>query len=46
MTDGTIGRLKTIPAWEKVVWLMIALYLLVVFWVFWSLGWSRLPFPL
>ncbi|HTY15415.1 MAG TPA: hypothetical protein VMC42_06880 [Methanoregulaceae archaeon] len=46
MTDRTPGRLPSIPAWEKTVLIFIALYVLIVFFVFFWLGWSRLPFPL
>ena len=31
--------------WEKAVWVVIIIYFLIVFWVFWILGWSKLPFP-
>ena len=46
MTDGRQGRPGSIPGWEKTVWVMIALYLLIAFMVFVWLGWSRLPFPI
>ncbi len=46
MTDRTEGGMRSIPKWEKTVWITIALYVLVVFLVFFWLGWSRLPFPL
>lgn len=44
MNDGLISR--KMPAWEKVIWGAIALYLVAVFVVLWIFGFSRLAFPL
>jgi uncharacterized SAM-binding protein YcdF (DUF218 family) len=37
--------LQSIPRWEKVIWLLIALFLIIAFSVFWIYGFSHLPFP-
>jgi hypothetical protein len=37
--------LQAIPGWEKVTWILIAVFLIIVFSVFWVYGFSRLPFP-
>ena len=37
--------MRELSPWEKRIWLVIAAYLLIVLWVFWVYGFSRLPFP-
>jgi len=38
--------LGSLPRWEKITWVLILVYLIIVFYVFWIYGLSRLPFPL
>jgi len=37
---------RSLTLWEKLIWLLIAVYLLIVLSVFWMYGFSRLPFPI
>jgi len=37
--------LRSMPRWEKVTWLLIVAYLIIVFSVFWIYGFSHLAFP-
>ena len=44
--NGRKDPVTRIPGWEIIVWAMIAGYLVIVLWVFYAVGWSRLRFPL
>ncbi len=47
-SGGSMGKwsgFRNIPLWERVIWSVIAIYLIGVFIVFWELGFSKLPFP-
>jgi hypothetical protein len=41
--DDLLGR--GMPGWEKAIWALIAVYVVIVLLVFWYLGWSQLGFP-
>jgi hypothetical protein len=34
------------PGWEKAAWILIAIWVIIVFFVYWYLGWRNLGFPL
>ncbi len=34
------------PGWEKAIWILIIVYIIIVLLVFWFLGWKELGFPL
>ena len=43
-TEDVLGW--RMPAWEKVTWILILVYIVIVLLVFWYLGWKELGFPL
>jgi hypothetical protein len=34
------------PGWEKATWILIVIWIIIVFTVYWYLGWRNLGFPL
>jgi hypothetical protein len=38
--------LNPMPRWEKTVWILLVIYIIIVGLVFWYLGWKNLGFPL
>jgi hypothetical protein len=45
-TSGEVILDKGMPTWEKVTWILIVIYILIVAMIFWVLGWKTLGFPL
>jgi len=37
---------KEMPRWEKITWVLLVIYLIIVFVAYWYLGWRVLGFPL
>lgn len=33
------------PLWEKVTWILLFVYIIIVVTIYWFLGWSQLGFP-
>ncbi len=38
--------MSTLPAWLKAVWILIIIYIIIVLAVFWTYGFSLLPYHL
>ncbi len=38
--------MSQMPLWLKLSWVVIGIFLAIVLYVFWLLGFSQLPFPL
>jgi hypothetical protein len=36
----------SMPSWEKAIWILIVIYIIIIMLVFWYLGWRELGFPL
>ncbi len=42
--DNLLG--PGMPGWEKATWIVIIVYIIIILFVFWFLGWKELGFPL
>lgn len=42
--EDVLGR--GMPGWEKLTWILIVIYIIIVLVVFWLLGWKEIGFPL
>ncbi len=40
-----VSIIREMLLWEKAVWVLLLIYFIIVFVVFWLIGWSQLPFP-